>query len=190
MRYRLRTLLILLTVGPPMLARAWWTRGATLDAVHRASPEVWIQLLGLAVASAVVAADSAAALKARFRDPPCSARRFHDPRAGAADRDRGGGGLVVDWPRSAWRSTASCCKRRIRSDSEREGSRHALFVQSANRTDVAACYSDGEWMNFSKFPDLQRRDPSSYNDLSLPMFRLHDQRGVLWLTWGGFTPLQ
>jgi len=31
MRYRLRTLLIMLAIGPPMLAGAWWTRQRILE---------------------------------------------------------------------------------------------------------------------------------------------------------------
>ena len=56
-RYCLRTLLIVLALGPPLLARAWFTRGETVAAVGRMSPEVWIQLLGLAVAIIVIAVE-------------------------------------------------------------------------------------------------------------------------------------
>jgi hypothetical protein len=56
-RYTLRTLLILLAIGPPLLARVWWTRGETLHAFYRTPPEAWFQLLGLAIAIAVVAAE-------------------------------------------------------------------------------------------------------------------------------------
>jgi hypothetical protein len=57
MQYRLRTLLIILVLAPPVLAHAWVTRGATLDAISRASPEVPFQLLALAVAIFVVTAE-------------------------------------------------------------------------------------------------------------------------------------
>ena len=75
MQYRLRTLLILMAGAPPLLARAWWTRGATLDAVHRASPEVWMQFLGLAVASAVVAAEFHRLRERPDLGPPCATSR-------------------------------------------------------------------------------------------------------------------
>jgi hypothetical protein len=57
MQYRLRTLMIVLALLPPVLAHAWVTRGTTLDAIHRASPEVPFQLLALAVAIFVVTAE-------------------------------------------------------------------------------------------------------------------------------------
>ena len=50
MRFRLRTLLIVLALLPPVLAHAWATREVTLDAIRRASPEVPFQLLAFAVA--------------------------------------------------------------------------------------------------------------------------------------------
>jgi hypothetical protein len=59
MRYRLRTLLILLFVGPPLLARAWFKRWETVAAVGRTSPEEWLCLLLLAVAIVVVFAELA-----------------------------------------------------------------------------------------------------------------------------------
>ena len=57
MQYRLRTLLIILALAPPLLARTWFTRGETVAAVGRMSPDVWISLLGLAVAIIVIAVE-------------------------------------------------------------------------------------------------------------------------------------
>jgi len=57
MQYRLRTLLIVMALMPPLLAEAWWTRGETLNAFYRTPPEAWFQLLGLAIAIVVVAAE-------------------------------------------------------------------------------------------------------------------------------------
>jgi len=59
MQFRLRTLLIVLALGPPLLARAWVKRWETVAAVGRTSPEEWISLLLLAVAIAVVVAELA-----------------------------------------------------------------------------------------------------------------------------------
>jgi hypothetical protein len=57
LRYRLRTLLIALALGPPILARIWFTRAETVAAISRTSAEVWIRFLGLAVAIVVVAVE-------------------------------------------------------------------------------------------------------------------------------------
>ena len=54
MRFHLRTLLILLAIGPPLLAYVWLTREKTLAAFQRASPELFFQLLALTVALVVV----------------------------------------------------------------------------------------------------------------------------------------
>ena len=56
-RYSLRTLLMLLAMGPPLAARAWWTHEETFAALSRTPPEAWIQLLGLTIATIVVAAE-------------------------------------------------------------------------------------------------------------------------------------
>ena len=45
MRFRLRTLMIVLAVLPPLLARAWFTRGQTVAAAHRATAEDWVCLI-------------------------------------------------------------------------------------------------------------------------------------------------
>jgi hypothetical protein len=55
MRYRLRTLLILLAVGPPLLAAAWQAREVLIAAAQRTSFESWFRLLEVAVAIVVVA---------------------------------------------------------------------------------------------------------------------------------------
>jgi len=53
MRYRLRTLLIVLAIAPPLVARAWFTREQTALAMQRTSVETWICLVMVVVAFAV-----------------------------------------------------------------------------------------------------------------------------------------
>jgi len=55
MRYRLRTLLIVATIGPPLLAAAWLSRGLLIAAAQRPSGEDRFRLLEVAVAIVVVA---------------------------------------------------------------------------------------------------------------------------------------
>lgn len=55
MQYRLRSLLILTTIGPPLLAAAWLSRGLWIAAAQRASGEDWFRLLEVAVAIVIVA---------------------------------------------------------------------------------------------------------------------------------------
>ena len=55
MPFRLRTLLIVLAVGPPLLAGACQSRGLLIAAALRASGEDWFRLLEVAVAIVVVA---------------------------------------------------------------------------------------------------------------------------------------
>jgi hypothetical protein len=54
MQYRLRTLLIVLALGPPLVARLWLTREQTVAALQRTNFQTWICLamviLGFAVA--------------------------------------------------------------------------------------------------------------------------------------------
>jgi hypothetical protein len=59
LRYKLRTLLILMTVLPPLLARVWFTRWDTIAALRRMPHENWFSLLGVAVAIAVVVTEIA-----------------------------------------------------------------------------------------------------------------------------------
>jgi hypothetical protein len=55
MQFRLRTLLIVLAVGPPLLAATWQARGVLIAAAQRLSFESWFRLLEVAVAIVVVA---------------------------------------------------------------------------------------------------------------------------------------
>ena len=55
MRYRLRTLLIVLGIGPPLIWAAWLALGPAIRAAQRSSVEDWIRLLLVVVAIVVVA---------------------------------------------------------------------------------------------------------------------------------------
>ena len=55
MRYRLRTLLIVLAVGPPLIWAAWLALGPVIAAAQRSSAEDWIRLLLVVIAIVVVA---------------------------------------------------------------------------------------------------------------------------------------
>jgi hypothetical protein len=57
MRFRLRTLLILMAIAPPLLAAVWLSRTETLAAVQRSPPENWGRLFLWLVAAIVVAAE-------------------------------------------------------------------------------------------------------------------------------------
>ena len=106
----------------------------------------------LAVATAVVAAEfRRRALKAGFRDLPCSATRSA---SWAADRDRGDGGLgggltalgVAFQPPPAARDGYEV----ILSGKDRD----TPYLFNPRTGQMWQRYSDGEWMNFSKFPDI------------------------------------
>jgi hypothetical protein len=53
MQYRLRTLLIVLAIAPPLMARAWFTREQTAAALQRTNVETWICLGMVVVALAI-----------------------------------------------------------------------------------------------------------------------------------------
>ena len=53
MQFRLRTLLIVLALGPPLVARAWFTREQTVAALHGTTWETWICLVMVIVAFTV-----------------------------------------------------------------------------------------------------------------------------------------
>jgi len=49
MRYRLRTLLILMALGPPILAGAWWTRQRIIEQRRRSEFDRLIELISSSV---------------------------------------------------------------------------------------------------------------------------------------------
>lgn len=53
MKFRLRTLLILLAVAPPLLARAWFTKEQTVAAFQRTTFENWVCLVMVVVGIAL-----------------------------------------------------------------------------------------------------------------------------------------
>jgi hypothetical protein len=55
MRYRLRTLLIVLAVGPAMIWAVWLALGPVIAAAQRSSAEDWIRLLLVVIAIVVIA---------------------------------------------------------------------------------------------------------------------------------------
>jgi hypothetical protein len=54
MRFRLRTLLIVLALGPPLVARAWFTREQAVAALQQTTFETWLCLAMVIVAFVVV----------------------------------------------------------------------------------------------------------------------------------------